>query len=309
MIRILAVSISAAALFAATLPANAQGRQDGRGGPQFRSQGPSGFSGQQFQGQRFTQGQGQGGQQFQGQRNFRSFNPPSPTGQAQQRSFNPPAPGGQGPGQVNTLSRGLTPPTPGVGTTQRSFGPQAPTGGRNFVGGPGGVPASLPAPSLGQSTPTDAPSPGPQQTASAPGQPTDAPQGDLQAPIPQAVTGQVQPTSGEGAPTEAAPTAAAPTEAAPVAEGDQAAPQTVVTEGGQTPVAGETRRVVKVVPGHVVRKVVHAPRYVEYYEPRQVYVPVYVQRRHHVYVPHHHGFHGHRVHVGHHGFRGHGRRW
>jgi hypothetical protein len=298
MIRILAVSISAAALFAATLPANAQGRQDGRGGPQFRSQGPSsGFSGQQFQGQ---------GQQFQGQRNFRSFNPPAPggqSGQAQQRSFNPPAPGGQGPGQVNTLSRGLTPPTPGVGTTQRSFGPQAPTGGRNFVGGPGGVPASLPAPSLGQSTPTDAPSPGPQQTASAPGQPTDAPQGDLQAPIPQTVTGQVQPTSAEGAPAEGAPT-----EAAPVAEGEQAAPQTV-TEGGETPVVGEKRRVVKVVPGHVVRKVVHVPRYVEYYEPRHVYVPVYVQRRHHVYVPHHHGFHGHRVHFGHHGFRGHGRRW
>ena len=36
--------------------------------------------------------------------------------------------------------------------------------------------------------------------------------------------------------------------AGPEAEGDQAAPQTVA-EGGETPAVGETRRVVKVVPG------------------------------------------------------------
>ena len=259
MIRILAVSISTAALFAATLPANAQTRQ----GPDQQ--------GQRVQGQQ------------QGQRDFRTINPPAPGGQSAQgqpRSFNPPAPGN--------------------GTSQRSFGPQAPTGGQNFVGGPSGAPASLPAPSVGQSNPTSSPAlPGPQQTAVAPGQPTDAPQGELQAPIPQTVTGQVQPTSAEGAPTEGAPT-----EAAPVAEGDQAAPQTVVTEGG------ETRRVVKVVPGHVVRKFVHAPEVVVYHQPRQVYAPVYVQRHHYVHVPHHHGFHGHRVHHGHHFHHGHGhRRW
>jgi hypothetical protein len=95
----------------------------------------------------------------------------------------------------------------------------------------------------------------------------------------------------------------------PVAEGDQPAPQTVVTQGGETPAVAETRRVVKVAPGHVVRKVVHAPQYVEY-QPRLVYVPVYVQRHHHVYVPQHHGFYGHRAHHGHHFHRGHGhRRW
>ena len=112
MIRILAVSISAAALFAATLPANAQTRQ-----------------GPDQQGHRV-----QGQQQFQGQRDFRSINPPAPGGQSAQvqpRSFNPPA--------------------PDIGTSQRSFGPQAPTGGQNFVGGPCGAPASLPAPSVGQS--------------------------------------------------------------------------------------------------------------------------------------------------------------
>jgi hypothetical protein len=298
MIRILAVSISAAALVAATLPANAQSRQgqgQGQSGQQFRSQGPSGFSGQRFsQGQQF-QGQGQPS----GQRNFRSFNPPAPSGQAPQRairSFNPPAPGGQ---SAQVQPRAFNPPAPGIGTTQRSFVPQAPTGGQNFVGGPRSVPASLPAPSLGQSTPTDAPgTPGPQQTVAAPGQPADAPQGDLQAPIPQTVTGQVEPTSAEQMPADQMP----------VAEGDQPAPQTVVTQGGETPVVAETRQVVKVVPGHVVRQVVHAPRYVEYYQPRQVYVPVYVQRHHYVHVPQHHGFYGHRAHHGHHGHHGYGRR-
>ena len=273
MIHILAVSISAAALFAATLPANAQSRQSND--PQSQQvRSPSQPS--------VSQGQGPSS----GQRNFRSINPPAPGGQSAQvqpRSFNPPA--------------------PGIGTSQRSFGPQAPMGGQNFVGGPRAVPASLPAPSFGQSTPTGAPAvSGPQQTA-APGQPTDAPQGDLQAPIPQTVTGQVEPTSAEGAPTEA------PTEAAPVAERDQPAPHTVA-EGGETPAVGETRRVVKVVPGHVVRKFVHAPEVVVYHQPRHVYAPVYVQRHHHVHVPHHHGFHGHRVHHGHHFHRGHGhRRW
>ena len=219
MIRILAVSISAAALIAASVPANAQSRQ-GQGGQQFRSQGPSGFSGQRssgqqfrsqgpssFSGQRFSQGQQFGQGQPTGQR-FRSFNPPSPsgqpTGQRNFRSFNPPSPG-QGPG--NTLSRGLTPPGPGaVGTSQRSFGPQAPSGGRNFVGGPGSVPASLPAPSLGQSTPTGAPgTPGPQQTVTDAGQPTDAPQNDLQAPIPQTVTAQGEPMPADQMPADAAP--------------------------------------------------------------------------------------------------------
>jgi hypothetical protein len=267
MIRILAVSISAAALFAATLPANAQSRQ-GNDPQSQQGRSPSQPS--------VSPGQGQGPSS--GQRNFRSFNPPAPggqSGQVQPRAFNPPAPGN--------------------GTSQRSFGPQAPTGGQNFVGGPRGVPGSLPAPSLGQSTPTGAPAVSGPQQAAAPGQPTDAPQGDLQAPIPQTVTGQVEPTSAEQMPAEQMP----------VAEGDQPAPQTVVTQGGETPAVGETRRAVKVVPGHAVRKFIHAPEVVVYHQHRRVYAPVYVQRHHYVHVPQHHGFYGHRVH---HGHRGHGHR-
>jgi hypothetical protein len=282
MIRILAASISAAALIAASLPANAQSHQ----GQQFRSQGPSGLSGQRLSGQPFRN---QGPTSFSGQR----FS--QPTGQRNFRSFNPPAPGGQGPGRVNTLSRGLTPPGPGaVGTSQRSFSPQPPTGGRNFVGGPGSVPASLPAPSFGQSTPTAAPgTPGPQQTVADPGQPADAPQGDLQAPIPQTVTAQ-----GEPMPTDAAPEAA-PTDAMPDAE------------DGERPTVGEARKVVKVVPRHVVRHHGYVTRVVEYYPVREVYVPAYHFQR--VYR-HHHGYHGHRFHShAHHGYRHHGhhghRRW
>jgi hypothetical protein len=105
-------------------------------------------------------------------------------------------------------------------------------------------------------------------------------------------------------PRDAMPTDAAPAVAAPAAEGGQPAPETVATQDG------ETRRVVKVVPGQVVRKFVHAPEVVVYHQPRHVYVPVYVQRHHHVHVPHHHGFYGHRSygHHGHHGHRGYGRR-
>jgi hypothetical protein len=177
------------------------------------------------------------------------------------------------------------------------------------------VPASLPAPSLGQSTPTGAPgTPGPQQTVTDAGQPTDAPQNDLQAPIPQTVTAQGEPMPADQMPADAAPAEDAPTDAAPVAEGDQPAPQTVVTEGGETPTVGEARRVVKVVPHHVVRQHGYAPRVVEYYPVREVYVPTYhvqrVYRHHHSYGHsfHSHGHHGygHHGHHGHHGHRGHG---
>ena len=132
MIRILAVSISAAALFAATLPANAQSRQ-GQGPARWSAvpqPGPVGLL------RPAVPSQGQGQQQFQGQRNFRSFNPPAPSGQtrsARSASFNPPRRRPVRPGPARAPS---TPRRPGIGTTQRSFGPQAPTGGQNFVGGP-----------------------------------------------------------------------------------------------------------------------------------------------------------------------------
>ena len=269
MIRILAVSISAAALIAASLPASAQSRQQG---PSFRSQ-PS-FSGQQFRGQQqFRQ------QQFGQQRNFRSFNPPSPSGQRLQRSFNPPAPVAQGPGQVRSLSRGFNPPTPGV--SQRSFGPQAPTGGRNFVGGPGSVPASLPAPSLGQSNPTAAPA-GPAQEPGA--------NPDLQAPIPETVTAQ-GPTQGQ---PETAPQQGQPEQPAaemPATEGEQemaAAPE------GEEQAEGEQQ---EATPGRVVSKfaptgkVYHKRVIKKVYHPHVVYQPVYVAKPvyvHRVYRHHHH---------------------
>jgi hypothetical protein len=144
------------------------------------------------------------------------------------------------------------------------------------------------------------------------GQPADAPQGDLQAPIPQTVTAQGDPMPADQMPADEAPAEGAPTDAMPVAEGDQPAQQTVVTEGGETPTVGEARRVVKVVQHHVVRQHGYAPRVVHYVPVREVYVPTYhvqrVYRHHHDYGHrvHSHGHHG----YGHHGHRGHGhRRW
>ncbi len=292
MIRILAVSLSAAALAAATVPASAQQ------GPGFRGPGNgSGVSSQQLGSNRLQQPGGE---------RFRSFNPPAPnagsSGQRVQRSFTPPAPTG-GQGQVNTFSRGITPPTPGGNvTTQRSFGPQAPGGGRSIVGGPGSVPASLPAPTLGQSTPTAGPAPDAtvsQQVVSAPDQTTARTTGqpELQAPLPETVTTQ---------------------EGAPVPQGGEAPQQIVAQEGapeGGAPTVAPTapsRVVSKVVPG---RKVYHGHVAHKVYQPRVVYVPVEVYhvrkvyRPHHVYVGHHFhgGHHVHRGHRSHYGFRGHGR--
>jgi hypothetical protein len=175
MIRILAASLAAAAVLAASLPVAAQQRHQG---PGFRGPSQPSITGQRFSGRK----------QLVGRRKSRSFNPPAPqisSGKRFHRSFNPPAPFGKASSPPRAFSRGLTPPGPNVGTSQRSFGPQAPSGGQNFVGGPGSVPASLPAPPLGQSSPTDAP----QQSTEA------APQGELQPPIPETVAVQAEPAT------------------------------------------------------------------------------------------------------------------
>jgi hypothetical protein len=275
MIRILAISISAAALVAATIPASAQHRQQGPQGQNFRSQ-PT-FSGPQFRGQQqFTQ-------QPSAQRNFRSFNPPAPVA--------------QGPGQARPLSRGLQPPTPGV--SQRSFGPQAPGGGQNFAGGPRTVPAALPVSPITQSNPTAAPV-GPQQLTDT-GQTT--PQGDLQAPIPETVSQQDAPqtVAQQGQPLQ-------PSEEMPAAEGEEqpqdaaAAPEGDEEAGTADPKSvGKVVRTGKIHHKHVIKKV---------YRPHVVYKEVYVAKPvyvHHVYRPHHF-YVAPRLHFGHHHFH-HGRRW
>ena len=174
MIRILAATLSAAALIAGSLPAAAQQRQQN---PNFRGPSQPTFTAKRFFGPK----------QPAGQRKFRPFNPPAPqisSGQRFHRSFNPPAPFGQGTSPPRAFSRGLAPPTPG-GTTQHSFGPQAPAGGQNYAGVPLGVPASLPVPSPSEASPT-----------AAPGQPAEAAlQGDLQPPIPESIAAQPEPAA------------------------------------------------------------------------------------------------------------------
>jgi hypothetical protein len=242
MIRILAVLLSAVALFAGSLPAAAQQRQQN---PNFRGPGQPSFSAKRLSGPK----------QPAGPRKFRSFNPPAPVGQA----ASPP----------RAFSRGLTPPTPGGPVAPRYFYPQAPTGGQNVIGLPSGVPASLPAPSLGETSPTAAPAAAiAQESAAAPGQSREAAlQGDLQPPIPESLTALSEPP----------------------ATADKIAPDQVIQQVVYLPMQ-------KPVVRHV-------------YEVRVVYVPVYsaprLYRPHYAYVAHH-GFRGHRVHFGprfHRGFR------
>jgi hypothetical protein len=168
MIRILAASLAAAALVAASLPAAAQRHQ----GPGFRGPGQPSLTGKRFSGRKHLVGR----------RKSRSFNPPAPqisSGKRSRRSFNPPAPFGKTSSPPRALSRGLTPPGPAPGTSHSTFGPQAPTGGQNYVGGTGTVPPSLPAPSLGQASPTAAPE--------QPGEPL--------PPAAETVAAQVEPTA------------------------------------------------------------------------------------------------------------------
>jgi hypothetical protein len=258
MIRILAASLSVAALIVASLPAAAQQRQFGTG---VRGAGqPS-----------FTVKRSSGPKRRVSQRKFRSFNPPSPqisSGRRHHHSFNPPAPGGQAP---TAYSRGLAPPSPGVAVAPRSFVPHAPAGGNNFIHGSAPVPASLPAPSPGESSPTAAPeASSPQLTVAAPDQSTQAaPQSDLQAPIPETVTAQ------------------------------------------SDPAATDVKLVGQPMSEQIIQPVVRGPIVRHVYEVRVVYVPVYkaypVYRRHRVYAPHH-VYHGPRVHFGHRFHRGF-RRW
>lgn len=164
MIRVLAASLSAAALMAASLPAEAQHRQHG---PAFRAPVQT-----QFAVKRTV-----GPNRIANTRRFRSFNPPAPqfaSGQKSFRSFNPPTP--------QAYSRGLTPPTPGGAVSPSIIQPGAPAGGQTLAGIPSGVPASLPPPSPGEASPTAA------------AQPTEAaPQGDLQPPIPETIASPAEP--------------------------------------------------------------------------------------------------------------------
>ncbi len=253
MIRVLAASLSAAAFIAGSLPAEAQQRHQGTS---FRAPGQPNLAAKRLPGPK----------QLAGQRRFRSFNPPAPqitSGPRSHRSFNPPAPLGQAANPPRALSRGLAPPTPGGATTHRYLYPEAPTGGQNFVGGPGSVPASLPPPSPAETSPTAAPAaPGPQETAAV--QPAEgAPQGDLQPPIPESITAQFEPV-------------------ATMAKADKLVPGPVVQQVVQVP-----------VPQQVVRHECEA---------RVVYVPIYrerkIYRRHHVHAPYY-TFRGHRAHFGH----------
>jgi hypothetical protein len=244
MIRILAVSLSAAALIAGSLPAAAQQRLQN---PNFRGPAQPSFTAKRISGPK----------QPVGQRKFRSFSPPAPqitSGQRFHRSFNPPAPNGLTSTPPRAFSRGLAPPTPG--TSQRSFIPQAPAGGQNYVGLPGSVPASLPAPSPGETSPTAAPNP--QETAAAPEPPADAvPQGELQAPLPESITAQAD----------------------PAATADKLMPEQVVQQIVQLPVQ-------KPVVRHVCEeRVVYVPVYrtPRIYRPAHVYVPRFHYRRHHVH--------------------------
>lgn len=174
MIRILAASLSAAALIAASVPAEAQQRQQATS---FRAPGQPGIAAKRVSGPKRRVGQ----------RKFRSFNPPAPqlsSGQRFHRSFNPPAPFGEASSAPRAFSRGLAPPTPGGPTSQQILGPQPPTGGQNYVALPSGVPSSLPAPQPGAASPS-----------AAPVAPTKAaPVGDLQPPIPETVAAQPEPT-------------------------------------------------------------------------------------------------------------------
>ncbi len=103
MIRVLAASLSAAALIAGSLPAAAQQNHKG---PSFRGSGQPSFAAKRVSGPK----------QPVGPRHFRSFNPPAPqisSGQRFHRSFNPPAPFGQPTSAPRAFSRGLAPPSPG----------------------------------------------------------------------------------------------------------------------------------------------------------------------------------------------------
>jgi len=156
MIRILAASLSAAALIAASVPAEAQQRLQGTSA---RAPGQPGIAAKRVS----------SAKRRVGQRQFRSFNPPAPFGQ--------PA------GAPRAFSRGLAPPTPGGPTSQQSIYPGAPSGGQTYVGLPSGVPASLPPPQPGAASPS-----------AAPVAPTEAaPLDDLQPPIPETVAAQPEP--------------------------------------------------------------------------------------------------------------------
>ena len=173
MFRILAASLSAAALLAASLPAAAQQRKQSSS---FRGPGQQSVAAKRVSGPKHPAGQ----------RRFRSFNPPAPqisSGQRFHRSFNPPAPFGQASSAPRALSRGLAPPSPGGPTAPQYLYPGAPTGGQHVVGLPSSVPASLPPPSPGEASPTAA--------AAAPTE--TAPEGDLQPPLPETVAAQPEP--------------------------------------------------------------------------------------------------------------------
>ena len=164
MIRVLAASISAAAVIAGSLPAQAQQRQHG---PGVRAPVQTSLPGKRHVAPK----------RIANQRKFRSFNPPAPqltSGQRSFRSFNPPTP--------QAYSRGLAPPTPGGAVAPSIIQPGAPSGGQNLAGIPNSVPASLPPLSPGESSPT---------AAEQPSQIT--PQGELQAPIPDSIAAQAEP--------------------------------------------------------------------------------------------------------------------
>lgn len=167
MIRILAVSLSAVVLVAASYPAAAQQRSKG---PGLRTSGPSTFAAKRFAAPRHVHAP----------RRFRSFNPPSPSSQPK--------------GPARAFSRGLAPPSPTAKTAPHYIGPQAPTGsgpqgpagGQNVVSRFDSVPPSLPVPMPSQSTPTAAPTEPNAPEVAAVGAPMPpAPQDELQAPIPE----------------------------------------------------------------------------------------------------------------------------